>query len=64
MPTKHNNNSFGVRTGDHYMPFTKIPLGWYCIVLRFPHLGALLHQADPRYTLPCSSQSRHIPEVP
>jgi hypothetical protein len=27
MPAKHNHTFFGVRLGDHYMPFTKVPLG-------------------------------------
>jgi hypothetical protein len=66
MSAKHNHTSFGVRPGDHYMSITKIPLGQYCILLRIPHLGPLLHQADPRYshTLLCCSQTRHIPKVP
>jgi hypothetical protein len=50
MPAKHNHTSFGVRPRDHCMPFTKIPLGQSCILLRIPHLGPLLHQADPRYS--------------
>jgi hypothetical protein len=58
--------SFGVRSGDHYILFTKVPLGQSCILLRFPHLRPLMHQADPRYshTLPCCSRIRHIPKVP
>jgi hypothetical protein len=27
MPVKHNHTSFDGRPGDHYMPFTKVPLG-------------------------------------
>jgi hypothetical protein len=57
MSAKHNHTSFGVRPGDHYMSFTKVHLVQSCILLRFPHLGPLLHQVDPRYshTLPrCS----------
>jgi hypothetical protein len=66
MAAKHNHTSFGVRPGDHYMSFTKVPLGQSCILLRIPHLGPLLHQADPRYnhTLPHCSRTRHIPKVP
>jgi hypothetical protein len=66
MPTKHNHTSIGVRPGDYYMSFTKVPLGPPCILLRFPHLRPLLHQADPRYshTLPRCSGTRHIPKVP
>jgi hypothetical protein len=66
MPAKHNHPSFGIRLGDHYMMFTKVPLCQSCILLRFPHLGPLSHQADPRYshTLPCCSRTRHIPKVP
>jgi hypothetical protein len=52
MLAKHNHTSFGVRLGDHYMPFTKVPLGQSWILLRFPHLRPLLHQADPRYSIP------------
>jgi hypothetical protein len=66
MLAKHNHASFGVRSGDHYMLFTKVPLGQSCILLRIPNLGPLLHQADPRYshTLPRCSPTRHIPKVP
>jgi hypothetical protein len=54
MLVKHNHTSLGVRLGDHYMPLRKVPLGQSCILLRFPSLGPLLHQADPKYshTLP------------
>jgi hypothetical protein len=44
----------GVRIGYYYMPFTKVPLGQSCILLRFPHLGPLLHQAARRYSIPFS----------
>jgi hypothetical protein len=66
MLTKHNHTSFGMRLGDHYMPFTKVHFGQSCILLRISHLGPLLHQADPRYshTLPHYSQTRHILKVP
>jgi hypothetical protein len=66
MLAKHNHTSFGVRLGDHYMPFTKVHLGQSCILLRIPHLTPLLHQADPRYshTLPHCSQTRQILKVP
>jgi hypothetical protein len=50
MLAKHNHTSFCVRLGDHYMPFTNVPLGQSCILLRVPHLGSLLHQVDPRYS--------------
>jgi hypothetical protein len=50
MLVKHNHTSFGVRLGHHYMPFTKVPLGQPCIMLRIPYLGPLLHQASPRYS--------------
>jgi hypothetical protein len=52
--------------GDDYMPFTKVPLGQSCILVRIPHPRLLLHQADPRYThtFPLCSQTRHISKVP
>jgi hypothetical protein len=66
MLAKHNHTSLGVRPGDYYMPLTKIPLGQSCILLRFPALGPLLHQTDPRYshTLLHCSRTRHILKVP
>jgi hypothetical protein len=65
MRAKHNHTFFCVRSGDHYMSFTKVPLGQSCILVRFPHLGPLLHQTDPRYshTHPRYSRTRHIPKV-
>jgi hypothetical protein len=43
------------------MPFTTVPLGQSCILLRFSPLEPLLHQVDPRYshTLPSCSQTRN-----
>jgi hypothetical protein len=66
MLAKHSHTSFGVRPGDHYMSFTKVPLGQSYIQLRIPHLGPLLHQVDSRYshTLPRCSRTRHISKVP
>jgi hypothetical protein len=52
MPAKHNHTSFGVRPEDHYMSFTKVPLGQSYILLRFPHLRPLLYQADPTIAIP------------
>jgi hypothetical protein len=50
MPAKDNHTSLGVRPGDHYMPFTKVPFSQSYILLRFPPLRPLLHQTDPRYS--------------
>jgi hypothetical protein len=65
ISVKHNHTFFGVRSGDHYILFTKVPLGQSYILLRFAPLRPLLHQTDPRYshTLPHCSQTRHIPKV-
>jgi hypothetical protein len=66
ISAKNDHTFFGVRPGDHCMPFIMVPLGQSCILLRFLHSGPLLCQADPRYnhTLPRWSRTRHIPKVP
>jgi hypothetical protein len=74
MPAKHNNTSFGVRLGDHYMPLQSFTTGVCHALLQFlltagpacsakvsPDLGPLLHHVDPGHVLclsPCN-QARH-----